>query len=104
MKNDVHVENRDTPHILNTSSNLLGLCFIVITYLRTMGYPSGSYTDRIVGLAAIFFTVSSFFSFLSMKSSTERKIVHREIIADASFFLGMATLMVIVFGNVFRIF
>ena len=98
------MNKNNAPHILNTSANLLGLCFIIITYLKTLGYSSGTITDEVVGLAAIFFTVSSFYSFLSMKSKTEKRMERREFIADISFFIGLSIIVIVIIGNIFRIF
>ena len=98
------MKNNNAPHILNTASNLLGLCFIIVAYFKTLGYSGGSVTDKIVGIAAASFAISSFYSFMSMKSRTEKKMDQRELIADISFFVGLSILMIVILGNVFRIF
>ncbi len=98
------MKENTSPHILNTSANLLGLCFIIITYLKNIGYSGGTITDKVVGIAAVFFAFSSFYSFLSMKSQTDKKMERRELVADISFFAGLSILLVVIIGNVFRIF
>jgi hypothetical protein len=98
------MHNDNTPHILNTSSNLLGLCFIIITYLRALGYSKQTMTDEIVGIAAVVFALSCLFSFLSMKNKELEKIERYEMIADISFFIGITIILIVIISNVFSIF
>ena len=97
------MKTSDAPHILNTSANLLGLCFIILTSLRALGHAS-TISESITGIAAVFFAVSCWYSFMSMKSKTDKKIERRELVADISFFIGLTIIMVIIIGNVFRVF
>ncbi|WP_214229143.1 hypothetical protein [Pedobacter sp. B4-66] len=59
-------ENR-TPHILNTSATLLGLCFIVLTSLKVAKMSDSTLIDETTALAIILFMTACILSFLSMK-------------------------------------
>ncbi len=58
-------------HILNTSSNLLGFCLVVLTSLKISKYSAESVIDELTGVGTIFLIVSSIFSFLSIRSDKE---------------------------------
>lgn len=79
-----------SPHILNTSSNLLGLCFIVLTSLKVLKLQQGTIIDELTVGAAISFMVSCTTSFLSIRSSEESKSIKFEKIADFFFLCGLA--------------
>ena len=98
------MKTSDAPHILNTSANLLGLCFIILTSLRALGRTGGTISESATGVAAVFFAVSCWYSFMSMKSKTDKKIERREMFADVAFFIGLSIIMIIIIGNVFRVF
>ena len=91
------------PHILNTASNLLGLCFFVVTYLKTTGYDD-TVIDKLVGANAIIFAFCCLFSFLSMRSRNDREIFRFEMIADAMFFIGILIFVVIIMAYWLRLF
>jgi hypothetical protein len=63
-------ENK-SPHILNTSSNLLGLCFIVLTSLKVRGLTDGSIIDELTAAAIMLFITSSVLSFLSLRQKNK---------------------------------
>lgn len=81
-------------HILNTSSNLLGLCFIVLTSLKLLNLTAKTLVDEFTAIAILMFMTSSVLSFLSLKSKG-KKSVRLEEIADIVFFIGLFTLFVI---------
>jgi E3 ubiquitin-protein ligase DOA10 len=82
-----------SPHILNTSANLMGLCFIILTSIELLKIKTTTYLDEIVLLAIILFMTSSIVSFLSMK--TRGKVSLRfENIADYVFLGGLIVLFV----------
>ncbi len=92
-------ENRPdnkSPHILNTSSNLLGLCFIVLTSLRLLNLQQKSIIDEVVSVCALVFTTSSILSFLSMKSKTAAKRAVYENVADYFFISGLCILFLVI--------
>jgi hypothetical protein len=81
----------NSQHILTTSSNLMGFCFIVLTSLKVLKLHETSIIDEITAVAILFFMTSSILSFLSMRSA--KKIsVRYENIADIIFLLGLILL------------
>lgn len=83
-------ENK-SPHILNTSATLLGLCFVVLTSIKVSKMQDSTLIDETTALAIILFMVSSILSFLSMRK--EKGVNDRlEKIADIMFLSGLIVL------------
>jgi len=80
-------------HILNASSNLLGICFIVLTSLKLLNQSDKTIIDDIAILAIILFMASCIFSFLSLRSS-DKKTLLMEKMADIIFLAGLSVLFV----------
>src|SRR5205809_3956352 len=79
--------NPKSPHILNASSNLLGLCFIVLTSLRLLKVEDRNTMSILATVATTLFMTSTLLSFLSLKrDSTISKKLER--IADYVFIAG----------------
>jgi len=85
-------ENR-SPHILSTSANLLGICFIVLTSLKKLALTDGSLIDEFAVAAVMFFMTSCILSFISMRrrQNTSQKL---EKVADFVFLSGLVILFV----------
>jgi hypothetical protein len=79
------------PHILNTSANLLGICFFVLTSFKVAGKSEQTIVDEITAFAIILFMLSCLFSFLSIRSQTERSDRYEKI-ADIIFLGGLLIL------------
>jgi hypothetical protein len=77
-----------SPHILNASSNLLGLCFVVLTSLKILKFSHTTLIDELTIVATILFMISCILSFLSIRGN----ITRYENIADIVFLLGLVTL------------
>jgi hypothetical protein len=95
-------DNKNTsPHILNTSSNLLGICFIVLTSLKLLKMQGETLVDEFTAGAMILFMVSCILSFLSIKGKGKSGDRY-ENIADILFLIGLiclfATTMLITFN------
>lgn len=92
---------KTSPHILNTSANLLGFCLFVITSLHLASNTEMHVIDDLTAVTAILLTFSSLFSFISIKTDTERYERVLENIADVIFilalFLILATILLIAF-------
>ncbi|MBA3648298.1 MAG: hypothetical protein H0W62_07080 [Chitinophagales bacterium] len=87
-------EKKDnTPYILNTSSNLLGLCFIVLTSLKVLNLSETSIIDELITIAIIMFMASIVLSFLYMRRPKAPGI-HYEKAADYIFLAGLFFLFV----------
>ena len=80
-----------SPHILNASSNLLGLCFVVLTYLKVVGKSQTTIIDEITFVAIILFMASCLLSFLSIREENKRSLLLEQI-ADIIFLCGLALL------------
>ena len=50
------------PHILNAASNLLGICFVLITGLKVSGASMGTPLDEIAIFTALLFVTSCILS------------------------------------------
>ncbi len=59
------------PHILNASSNLLGICFVIITGLKLTGSNSQSLADEIAWVASLLFLASIVLSYLGVRNEGE---------------------------------
>ncbi|WP_231424988.1 hypothetical protein [Pedobacter sp. Leaf250] len=85
-------ENR-SPHILSTSANLLGICFIVLTSLKKLNLVDDSIIDEFAVVAVMLFMTSCILSFISMRR--ERNESQKlEKIADIVFLSGLVVLFV----------
>ncbi len=82
-----------SPHILSTSSNLLGLCFVVLTSLHVLKLTATTVIDELTSGSIILFMTSSILAFLSLRSSTRRSLVYEKF-ADGFFLSGLTTMFV----------
>jgi hypothetical protein len=92
MSGTTNNKNNISKHILPTSSNLLGLCFVILTFIKILKLGNETIIDELVAIAIIFFLVSSFFSYTSMR--TNRWTENYEKIADIIFLTGLFLLSV----------
>jgi len=95
--------NNKSQHILNTSSNLLGFCLIVLTSLKIAKLSELSKIDELTGVACVLLITSCFFSFLSIRTSKEKYSINYERIADNIFIAGLLLVFVITFMIAFSI-
>lgn len=88
-------QNEKSPHILNASSNLLGICFIVLTSLKLLDKSRNTVIDEITVIAIILFMASCILSFLSIRNtSSNKKSELLERIADFIFLGGLSLLFI----------
>lgn len=85
--------NSNSHHILNTSANLLGLCFIVLTSRNILLMKAASLIDEFTAFAIFSFMFSCILSFLSMRSSTLLGLKYEKF-ADILFFVGLSSLFI----------
>jgi hypothetical protein len=95
--------NSKSEHILNTSSNLLGFCLVVLTSLKISKYSTVSVIDEFTGVGTIFLIVSSIFSFLSIRSNNENIAARYEKIAENIFIIALVFVFLITFMIAFSI-
>jgi len=86
-------EKDKSPHILNASSNLLGLCFVVLTSLKLLNISGKTIIDELTTVAIIMFMTSCILSFLSIRGNI-KKSGRLENIADIFFIGGLLLLFV----------
>ncbi len=84
-----------SPHILSTSSQLLGLCFIVLTALRIQKLYEASIIDDITAFSAVLFMASSIMSFLSIRSKKDNANKFEDI-ADIIFLAGLSLMLLVI--------
>ncbi len=85
--------NDKSPHILNTSATLLGICFLVLTSLNVMNVTAKTILDELTTSAIVMFMASSVLSFLSMRSKKSPGERYEKI-ADFVFLAGLFFLFV----------
>ena len=89
------------PHILNTSANLLSICFLALTSLKVLKLSETTFIDECTSVATILFMSSSILSFLSIRSTSGKSIKY-ENIADLIFLAGpiclFITIMMVTFN------
>jgi hypothetical protein len=78
------------PHTLNASTNLLGICFIIIGWLKFTGKNPLSYADEIAWFAAVLLLTSTIFSYLCIRH--EDSSAWQAWVADATFIAGVLAL------------
>lgn len=95
-------KNDKAPHILNTSANLLGICFLVLTSLKVLKLDGTTFIDECTSVATMLFMASSIMSFLSIRSNTQRSDRY-ESNADIIFLLRLICLFVTIMMVTFNI-
>ena len=95
--------NNKSEHILNTSSNLLGFCLVVLTSLKISKYNAVSIIDELTGVGTIFLIVSAILSFLSIRSNKENISGRYEKIAENIFIIALVFVFLITFMIAFSI-
>lgn len=89
-------DKRDvSKHILPASSNLLGLCFIMISVLKLFKMEKGInlILDKLIGISIVLFLIASMLSYVSMRA--RKRAYYYERIADIVFLIGLFSLTII---------
>ncbi|MFC0516094.1 hypothetical protein ACFFGT_17875 [Mucilaginibacter angelicae] len=94
--------NDKSPHILNAASNLLGLCFVVLTSLKFLKLSERTYIDETVTIALVFFMLSCILSFLSIRGNIKPG-GRLEALSDYFFLGGMIVLFVTAILIIFKV-
>lgn len=93
-------EPRDiAKHILPTAANLLGICFVLLSYIQLSSLTDKTLLDECLGMLISLFLVSCIFSYISMRST--RKSAFYERLADIVFLIGLTFLIIVTLGIVF---
>jgi hypothetical protein len=86
--------NSTSPHILNTSANLLGFCLFIITSLHISDITETHFIDGLTSIVCILLTFSCMFSFVSIRTQDPVKEKKLESIADYLFFTALVGILV----------
>jgi len=91
-------ENNETKknisnHILPTSSNLLGLCFIIASFIKVSKLSHETIIDELISVVIVFFLTASLFSYFSIRSKSRSDFYEK--VADTIFLIGLVCLSVI---------
>lgn len=79
------------PHILNASTNLLGICFIIIGGLKIANLNARSLSDETAWTAAFLFFVSTITSYAAIRNDDAK--AWQSNLADWTFLGGLLVLM-----------
>ena len=97
--------NNTSPHILNTSANLLGFCLFVITSLHIANQTETHIIDELTSIVGILLTFSCIFSFVSIRTNNPEREKKLETIADYLFviaLLGVLTIILLITFNILK--
>jgi hypothetical protein len=95
MPDNLNDRKNVSKHILPTSSNLLGLCFVLISFMKLWKMKSAInlVIDKFVAVSIVFFLIASVFSYMSMRS--KEKMFFYENVADILFLIGLFSITII---------
>jgi uncharacterized membrane protein len=88
--------NKTSQHILATSATLLGFCLFVITALHVASLSETYIIDELTSVVAILLTISSIFSFISIRSRKALREKRYETIADYLFLISLTGILIII--------
>ena len=88
-------------HILPTASNLLGICFVILSFMKVTRMGLETIIDEAVSIAIVLFLVSSLYSYAAIRSS--KRSDRYEKIADVIFLIGLSLLTLIAIIILFEI-
>jgi len=92
----------NSQHILPTSANLLGLCFLILSLKKIWKVNAVvELIDRVDGVTILIFLTASLLSYASMRSKTNGD--RYEKIADIVFLAGLILLSLIAAVTVFEL-
>lgn len=80
-------------HILPTASNLLAICFVILSFVKMGEKANNTFLDEMIILPIILFFGASVLSYIAMRAKTNKPKI--ENIADMIFMIGLLSLSVI---------
>ena len=86
--------NNTSPHILNTSANLLGFCLFIITSLHIANPTETYFIDELTSIVSVLLTVSCMFSFVSIRTKRPERERRLETIAEYLFFSALVGILI----------
>jgi len=102
MSESVNEKKNISRHILPTSANLLGLCFVILSFIKLWARGRvETVIDEFLGVAVILFLISSILSYASMRSKGKTEFIEK--MADIIFLGGLIFLSLISVILVFEV-
>jgi len=92
MSETTNNKNNISKHILPTSSNLLGLCFVILSFIRILKLHNETLVDELVATTIVLFFITSFCSYASIRSKKWSELYEK--IADTIFLIGLGLLSI----------
>ncbi|HQV37893.1 MAG: hypothetical protein IPO60_03910 [Flavobacteriales bacterium] len=89
-------------HILGTSANLLGFCLFVITSLHVSDSAESTLIDEFTSVIALLLTISTFFSYTSIRTVHPEREMRMEKVADYFFIVSLLGIAAIILLLVFH--
>ncbi|MBS1960162.1 MAG: hypothetical protein JST80_11865 [Bdellovibrionales bacterium] len=77
--------------ILNAGSSLLGICFVLVSYMKRSGMAHDTLLDEFLLVPIVAFFCACIFSYMALRSQGHEKSVKFEKIGDASFVVGLSS-------------
>lgn len=94
--------NKTSQHILGTSANLLGFCLFIITSLHLTNKSENNLIDEFTSMVALLLTISSVFSFVSIRTENKNREYLFETIADYLFIISLAGIFITIVFIIFN--
>lgn len=91
-----------SPQILNSASNLLGFCFVVLTSIKFFKFSDVTVIDQLTAICFVLFMFSCLSAFLSIRSKTKRAILY-ETLADYAFLAGLIMIFIMTILFIFQL-
>lgn len=88
-------------HILQTSSNLLGLCFLILSFIKVNKLGASTFLDELLTLPILLFFSSAILSYLSLRRNNRAETY--EIWADRIFITGLFAIAIISLIFIFEV-
>lgn len=80
-------------HILPASANLVGICFLIISFIRLFNLGHQTIIDELLTIAITLFLMSSFFSYAAIRARSRNSFYEK--IADIIFMSGLTIITLI---------
>jgi len=102
MSDEKNGKNTISNHILPTSSNLLGLCFVILSFMKVTKMGLETIIDELVATAIFLFLAASVLSYVAIRTTSNTSDRYEKI-ADGIFLAGLGLLTITALIVVFEI-
>lgn len=83
-------EKNFTVHILPTAATLLGICFLVFSFVNVLKLNEQTLLDELAAVAIIVFLLACLASYASLRKTPRHRVYHKA--ADMFFIIGLVLL------------